>query len=146
MILFLVPVTKVPFGGYYFQTLADYFQNPFEKGSKEDLLAQEILYYGIELHVGPYENLEHAIEYLEQFETTVRKEARRVMDADRIMGANNVVIGPAYVYTKGFTIEEIQKLLGHMQKNNTRCILTLNLLPHNQPLDTVNPYCLNKLE
>lgn len=139
MILFLVPVTKIPFCGYYFSCMESYMRNPFEKGSKMDLLAQEILQHGIELHVGPYEDFEHALEYLELFEVTVRKEAK-------LAAYHNEAFGPAYVYTKGLTVTDIQKLLGHMQRNNTRCILAINPLPHDQPLDTVNPYCLNKLE
>lgn len=139
MILFLIPVTTIPFGGYYFQCMEDYMRNPFEKGSKLDEVARQILHYGIDLHVGPYVDFEHAVEQLELFEIAVRKVVRTAV-------ANNEAIGPAHVYTKGLTIVEIQQLLSHMQKNNTSCMLAVNLLPHDQPLDTVNPYCMNKLE
>ena len=137
MILFLIPVTKIPFGNYYFQCMDDYVRNPFEAGSTMDIQARHILSYGIELHVGFYEDIEHALENIDTFDDTVRLE-------QAIASRSGNAYGPAYVMTKGFTVEQIQLLLNHMMKKNTRCALYLNSVIGAD--FTVNPYCANKLE
>lgn len=139
MILFLVPVTKIPFGDYYFTCVESYLRNPFEKGSKLDVAAQHILYHGIELHVSFYEDFEHAVEGVELFEITVSKEAK-------IAAHHNEAFGPAYVYTKGLTMEQIATLLDIMPVKAPHCVLAIKMPQPGQPWDTVNPYCLNELE
>jgi hypothetical protein len=138
MILFLIPVPHNT-GGYYLETLADYFENPFEKDSVMDRLAQEILHHGITLHVGPYEDFEQAIEQLEMFDGWVKKEIA-------IAVRNDEARGPAHVYTKGFTVDQIITLLDIMPTAAPRCVLALNIGLPPGSTDTVNPYGINKLE
>jgi hypothetical protein len=138
MILFLIPVPGNT-GGYYFDTLASYFENPFEKDSILDRIAQEILHHGITLHVGPYEDFEQAVEQLEMFQGWVRKELSVAIK-------NDEAFGPAHVYTKGFTTEQICALLDIMPTKAPHCVLALKIGMPPGSTDTVNPYGMNKLE